>query len=66
MIHNKDNNITIMWDMPVNTDRTITANRPDIIVKDLVNSTCKLIDMTVLSDRNIALKETEKKKNDST
>ena len=60
VIHNKDNNITIMWDMPVNTDRTITANRPDIIVKDSVNSTCKLIDMTVPSDRNIALKETEK------
>ena len=57
VIHNKDNNITIMWD---NTDRTITANRPDIIVKDSVNSTCKLIDMTVPSDRNIALKETEK------
>ena len=50
-----------MWDMPVNTDRTITANRPDIIVKDSVNSTCKLIDMTVPSDRNIALKEIEKK-----
>ena len=61
VMHNKDNNITIMWDMPVNTDRTITANRPDIIVKDSVNSTCKLIDMTVPSDRNIALKETEKK-----
>ena len=47
--------------MPVNTDRTITANRPDIIVKDSVNSTCKLLDMTVPSDRNIALKEIEKK-----
>ena len=45
--------------MPVNTDRTITANRPDIIVKDSVNSTCKLIDMTIPSDRNIALKEIE-------
>ena len=61
VMHNKDNNITIMWDMPVNTDRTITLNRPDIIVKDSVNSTCKLIDMTVPSDRNIALKEIEKK-----
>ena len=59
--HNKDNNITIMWDMPVNTDRTITANRPDIIVKNSVNSTCKLIEMTVPSDRNIALKVIEKK-----
>ena len=61
VMHNKDNNITIMWDMPVNTDRTITANRPDTIVKDSVNFTCKLIDMTVPADRNIALKETEKK-----
>ena len=61
VMHNKDNNITIMWDIPVNTDRTITANRPDIIVKDSVNATYKLIDMTVPSDRNIALKEIEKK-----
>ena len=50
-----------MWDMPVNTDRTITLNRPDIIVKDSVRSTCNLIDMTVPSDRNIELKEVEKK-----
>ena len=50
-----------MWDMPVNTDRIITANRPDINVKDSMNSTCKLIDITVTSDRNIALKEIEKK-----
>ena len=60
--HNKDSKITIMWDIPVNTDRTITANRPDIIIKDSVNSTCKLIDMSTPSDRNIALKEIEKKK----
>ena len=60
-MHNKDNNLTIIWEIPVNTDRSITANRPEIIVKDSVNSTCKLIDMTVPSDRNIALKEIEKK-----
>ena len=47
--------------MAVNTDRTITANRLYIVVKDLTNGNCKLIDMTVPSDRNIALKETEKK-----
>ena len=61
VMHNKDNNITIMWDMPVNTDRTINVNRPDIIDKDSLNSTCKLIEMTVPSDRNIALKVIEKK-----
>ena len=61
VMHNKKKNITILWDMPVNTDRTITANRQDIIIKDLVNSTCKMIDMTVLSDKNIAMKETGRK-----
>ena len=50
-MQNKDNNIIIMWDMPVNTDRIIIANRPDIIIKDSVNSSCKLIDMTVPSNR---------------
>ena len=56
-MHNKDNNITIIWDI----DRTMTANRPDIVVKDLANSTCKLIVVTIPSDRNIALKEIKKK-----
>ena len=31
------------------------------IVKDSVNSTCKLIDMTILSDRNIAVTEMKTK-----
>ena len=60
-MHNKDSNILIIWDMPVNTDRTITANRPEIVVKDSMNSTSKPIDMAVPSDRNIALREMEKK-----
>ena len=60
MIHNRQNNITIMLGMPVNTYSTTTVNRPDIIIKDSVNSTRKLIDITVPSSRNIVLKETEK------
>ena len=60
-MHNKDSNILIIWDMPVNTDRTITANRPEIVIKDSMNSTSKPIDMAVPSDRNIALREIEKK-----
>ena len=50
-----------MWDMPINTDRTITANIPDIIIKDSVNSTCKLIDVSIPSDRHIARKKSKKK-----
>ena len=38
-----------------------STKREEIIVKDSVNSTSKLIDMTIPSDRNIALKEIEKK-----
>ena len=60
-MHNKDSNILIIWDMPVNTDRTITANRPEIVIKDSMNSTSKPIDMAIPSDRNIALREMEKK-----
>ena len=52
---------TVLWDMAVNTDRHIGANRPDIIIKDKVNSTCKLIDMTVPCDKNVSTKEMEKK-----
>lgn len=31
---------TVLWDRVVHTDRHISANRPDIVIK--VNSTCKL------------------------
>ena len=62
---NKDNSITIMWDMPVYTDRNKTVNTPDIIIKDSVNSTSKLTDVTIPSDRNIALNEVEKKSKNS-
>ena len=26
--------VTILWDMPINTDNEIKANRPDIVIKD--------------------------------
>ena len=52
---------TVLWDMAVQTDRHISANRPDIIIKDKMNSTCKLIDMTVPCDKNVSSKEIEKK-----
>ena len=47
---------------PVNTDGTITTNRPVIIFKDSVNSTCKLIDMTILSDKKHRTEGNRKKK----
>ena len=26
--------VVILWDMPIHTDKEITANRPDIVIKD--------------------------------
>ena len=52
--------MTILWDFPDRTDRTIQANRPDIIIKHKQNKTCQLIDMSMPSDSNISTNEFEK------
>ena len=56
----ENENVTILWDMPVNTDKEIKANRPDIIIKDKKNKCCLLIDMTIPSERTVSIKEVEK------
>ena len=52
--------VTILWKFPIRTDRTIKANRPDIVIKHKQNETCQLIDMSIPSDTNISAKEFEK------
>ena len=56
----ENDKVTILWDFEVHTDRTIKANRPDIIIKDYETKTCFLIDMTNPSERNTSVKELEK------
>ena len=53
--------LSVLWDFTIHTDRKINANRPDITVKDRKNQECFLIDVSVPSDRNVAKKEFEKK-----
>ena len=60
MVTNKENSVTILWDFPIQTDRTILANRPDIVVKDHQNKICHMIDVTVPIDKNICKKKVEK------
>jgi hypothetical protein len=43
----------IYWDSPVITDRTILANRPDIIIMEKINKTVKLIDLAHPNDHNL-------------
>ena len=52
--------VTILWDFSIHTDRTIQANRPDIVIKDKVKRSCQLIDMSVPNDNNVSAKEFEK------
>lgn len=50
----------ILWEIPVQTDVTVTHNRPDIIYIDKISNKTYLIDITVPSDYNIGAKEIEK------
>ena len=52
--------VTILLDFLIRTDRTIQANRSNIIIKHKQNETCQLIDMSVPPDSNISAKESEK------
>ena len=40
-------NITILWDMPIQTYREIKANRPDIVIKNKQEKNCLLIDVSI-------------------
>ena len=53
-------NFMILWDFPIQMDRTIQANRPDIVVKDFLNNVYYLIDMSVPSDKSVSAKTFEK------
>jgi hypothetical protein len=44
----------------VQTDRTITSNKPDIIIQDNEKGTCTLIDVAISGDRNVIKKEADK------
>ena len=46
--------------MPIHSDRTIAANRTDIVLKNKKDKTCLLIDMTTPLDINTLFKTTEK------
>ena len=58
IVENK--NATVLWNFDIHTDRTIQANRSDIVVKNHNDKTCFLIDMSVPSDTNVSLKIFEK------
>jgi hypothetical protein len=39
--------ITVLWNQWVKTDREVLANRPDIIIKNMKDKICFLIDVAI-------------------
>ena len=56
----ENDSVTILWEMSLHTDRTIAANRPDIVLKNKKDKTCLLIHMTIPLDTSTSVKTTEK------
>ena len=51
----------MLWNQAVHTDREVTANRPDIIIKNKKEKIRTLIDVAILADINFVQEEAEKK-----
>jgi hypothetical protein len=53
----------VLWNQAVHTDREVTANRPDTIIKNKTEKTYTLIDVAIPADRNAMQNEGENKLN---
>jgi hypothetical protein len=53
-------NVTILWNQKVQSDRTISNNKPDIIIRDNEKRACRLIDVAISGDRNVIKKKPRK------
>jgi hypothetical protein len=45
--------VTVLWNKAVHTDREVMANRPDIIIKNKKEKTCILIDVAIPVGGNV-------------
>ena len=51
----------VLWDIEVQTDHLISAQRPDLVLVNKQKKTCRMVDVAVPADRRIKLKESEKR-----
>ena len=56
----EEGDATVLWNQAVHTDREVTANRPDIIIKNKKEKAYTLIDVAIPANRNAVQKEAEK------
>jgi hypothetical protein len=48
--------VPVLWKQEVHTDREVTANRPDIIIKNKKEKTCILIDVAKEAEKKLKYK----------
>jgi len=56
----KEGDVTVLWNQAVHTDREVTVNRPDTIIKNKKEKICTLIDVAIPAYRNVVQKKVEK------
>ena len=56
----EEGDVTVLWNQAVHTDREVTSNRPDIVIKNKKEKTCTPIDVAIPADRNVVQMEAEK------
>lgn len=59
--NSEEENVVVLWDTQIQTDRTVGGNKPDIVIKNLAKKVCIIIDVAVPHDGNIIEKEAEKR-----
>jgi len=57
----EEGDVTVLWNQAVHTNTEVTANRPDMTIKNKKEKTCTLIDVAIPAERNVMEKEAEKK-----
>jgi hypothetical protein len=50
-----------LWNQGIKTYREVLANRPDIIIKNMKDKICLLINVAIPSDKNVIKKESKRK-----
>ena len=51
----------ILWDFEIQTDHLISARRPDLIIINNKERTCRIVEFAVWADHRVKLKENEKR-----
>jgi hypothetical protein len=48
----EEGDVAVLWNQAIHIGREVTANKPDVIIKNQKVKTCTLIDVAIPTDRN--------------